>query len=248
MEGSRGPMMLKDEDGEIEGRSEDRSVPVQGGGGVLDPAGSGGLDHETGLFLRCRSGDETAASELLESVRGPALGVASRILGNSHDADDAFNDAWAKAISPKTTVNVRAFRSWFLEVVRTSALKILEKKKRHAKHTARLGERLRPSFLADEESGEWAHHALSVDHEEAEEDDTRYVWPALKALPEGQRAPLLNVYFYGHTYDEAGAIEGDSRGVFAHRLGHARDALSVQVLELKARDALYFRYDSRSRR
>src|SRR5262249_52897315 len=142
------------------------------------------------------------------------LGVCRRLLGNLHDAEDAFQAAFlvlaqkAGALGPE---NVLAH--WLHAVAYRTAL--------HARaERARRQSRERQELLM-----------TAVDRlGESEWRDLRAVLDAeVRRLPEKYRIPVVLCYLQGHSYDEAARQLGCPRGTLAARLARARARLQIAL-------------------
>ena len=59
---------------------------------------------ERQLVERCLSGEQAAVAELVERFRSPVFGLAFRMLGHRHDAEDVSQESFVRAI--------RGLRNW----------------------------------------------------------------------------------------------------------------------------------------
>lgn len=154
---------------------------------------------------------EEAAFEALVQRHGPlVLGVCRRVLGNWHDAEDAFQTAFlalarhAGSISKQASVG-----GWLHQVALNSALKA--KARAASRHWCESQAGSRPaSDLLSEVTG---RELLAVLDEE------------LLLLPEKYRTPLVLCYLEGRTRDEAAQLLGWSLGTLKRRLEQARESL-----------------------
>ena len=115
------------------------AIEVQSTGDRLDglprAAGSQNLRDERWLVARAKSGHEDAFGELYERHQLRAYRTALRILRNQHDAEDAVQRAFQRAL-----VNLQRFReassfsTWLTRIVINEALMLLRQR--------RAGERL----------------------------------------------------------------------------------------------------------
>jgi RNA polymerase sigma factor (sigma-70 family) len=168
------------------------------------------------LLARYTATHEEAAFAALVRRHGPlVLGVCRRVLGNAHDAEDAFQAAFlalarkAESIRAQGSVGCWLYRVAFHTAVRareqTSARKRLER-------------RANPQPVADPFAELTGRELLTVLDEE------------LQALPERCRAPLVLCYLQGLTCDEAARQAGWPLRTFKRRLDQARARLRGRLL------------------
>jgi RNA polymerase sigma-70 factor (ECF subfamily) len=70
------------------------------------------------LVERCLSGEQAAMVELVERFRSPVFGLAFRMLGHRHDAEDVSQESFVRAIrSLRSWDSTRAFLPWLLAIV-----------------------------------------------------------------------------------------------------------------------------------
>lgn len=81
------------------------------------------------LLKSCRNGDQDACGLLVQRYQGGALIVAEAIVGDSHLAQDAVQQAFLTVFSRLNQLrDPEAFVGWFRQIVRTEAMKIIRKK------------------------------------------------------------------------------------------------------------------------
>jgi RNA polymerase sigma factor (sigma-70 family) len=165
-------------------------------------------------FAARRDEAATAAFEELVVRHGPmVLRICRRILGDAHDAEDAFQAAFVvlanRAGSIRRTGSVA---SWLFGV----AQRVAWHSKRGAarRHTLNLAaaDRITESYLPPETDPDW-----EILHEE------------INTLPERLRAPILLCYLQGLTYDAAADRLGLSSVSLRGRLARARERLRLRL-------------------
>jgi RNA polymerase sigma factor (sigma-70 family) len=164
-------------------------------------------------FVAC--GDATFFEALVRRHGPMVLGVCRRILGNVHDADDAFQAAFlvllrrAKSIVPRESVG-----NWLYGVaVRTA----LEARKRSARLKARekpLDDR--PLAAPNPEPEGWQELRPHLDFE-------------LKRLPDKYRTAVVLCHLEGRTRKEAARQLGLAEGTLSGRLTTARRLLAKRL-------------------
>ncbi len=155
--------------------------------------------------------NDQAAFELLLGRHGPlVLGVCRRVLGNAHDAEDAF----------QATFQVLAFKAGSLDGQKSVA-GWLYTVAYHIARKARVSaarRRLREQRVTGTPPIDPA--------EEAARRDLRLVLDEeLGRLPEKYRDPLVYCYLEGKTNEEAAQLLGWSKGTVSGRLARARELL-----------------------
>ncbi len=176
---------------------------------------TGGRDEDSpgdGLlldrFLRLR---EEEAFTVLVRRHGPmVLGVCLRVLGNAHDADDAFQATFLVLARKAASIHNRdSVGSWLYGVAYRTALRA---------RAAALRRRARERQMEDmartdpEAEAAWRELRPLLDAE-------------LERLPEKYRAPLVLCYLEGKTNAEAARQLGWTKGTVSGRLARARDLL-----------------------
>jgi RNA polymerase sigma-70 factor (ECF subfamily) len=83
------------------------------------------------LLDRARAGDDQAFQDLVEPLRGELLAHCYRMLGSTHDAEDALQDAMLRAWRRLGTFDARgSLRGWLYKISTNTCLDILGKRKR----------------------------------------------------------------------------------------------------------------------
>jgi C-terminal peptidase prc len=158
--------------------------------------------------------DQAAFEEIVRRHGPMVLGVCRRILGDAHDAEDAFQAAFLVLVRNAPLIREReAVGCWLHGVACRTAARA---------RTARARRRA---------------HERKVAAVSASEPSTAAVWQDLRpvldeevnALPERYRAPLVLCYLEGLTYGEAAARLGCPLGTVAVRLARARDRLRARL-------------------
>ncbi len=158
-------------------------------------------------FAACR--DETAFAELLQRHGPMVLSVCRRVLGDAHDAEDAFQATFLVLARKAASIRKQAsVGSWLygvaLRVAQRAKLDAARRRRREAEVAAPRPEEAPDPALAD---------VRPVLDEE------------LGRLPEKYRALVVLCYLEGKTNDEAAQLLGWPKGTVSGRLARARDLL-----------------------
>jgi RNA polymerase sigma factor (sigma-70 family) len=175
-----------------------------------------GADLTDGQLLECfLSRQEPAALEALMRRHGPMVwGVCRRILGNHHDAEDAFQATFLVLVRKASSVRPRErVGNWLYGVAHQTALKA-----RATRAKRRRRERSVPAMPepAMEQQGLWNDLQPLLDQE-------------LGRLPENYRAVVVACDLEGQTGKEAARHFGCPEGTVASRLARARAMLAKRL-------------------
>src|SRR5262249_46637623 len=145
-------------------------------------------------------------------------GVCLRVLGDAHDAEDAFQAAFLVLAGKAGSVRrAESLGAWLHRVARQLALRArARRERRRAAEAARRppGEAAGGAGPTEELS---LREALAVLDEE------------MGRLPEKFRAPLVLCYLQGRTNEEAARELGCAAGTLKWRLGRARVLLGERL-------------------
>ena len=165
-------------------------------------------DNDVSLLNRFLTESDTDAFSELVRRHGPmVLGVCRRVLGNSTDADDAFQAVFlvlARKGPPARTD--RPIANWLFGVARFAALRLRDKDRRRHKHEMR-------SWGARPEGSNADPDRLAALDEE------------LSRLPDRYRAPLVACFLQGQTQEDAARDLGCSLSTLRRRLEQGRELL-----------------------
>ncbi len=178
---------------------------------LTGPGGDQPADRE--LLERFARGDAAAFEGLVRRHGAMVLGVCRRVLGNAHDAEDAFQATFLALARSAATVGRGALAGWLYRVAYHNALRARSATAARAEREQRAGREGAGDPL-EEVTG---RELLAVLDEE------------LRALPERHRAPLVLCYLQGCTRDEAARQLGWSDRTLRRRLGQGRDRLRQRL-------------------
>jgi RNA polymerase sigma factor (sigma-70 family) len=172
-------------------------------------------DHE--LLKRFAAGNDEAAFTVLVQRHAPMiLGVCRRLLGNTHDAEDACQTAFLvlaqKAASIRKTTSLP---SWLHGV----ALRVAAHLRRERIRRCKREQEGKPAAMTDPaEDVSWREVQAVLDEE-------------LDRLPEQLRGPLILCYLDGRTRDEAAQRLGLSVACLHGRLERGRKMLCQRLVK-----------------
>ncbi len=177
---------------------------------ALGALGSGLSD---GQLLRTFLSDrDECAFEALVRRHGPmVMGVCRRVLGNAHDAEDAFQASFLVLVRKATTLARREIvGDWLHGVAYRTALKA---RTLQAKRRGKERRVARPEATETADTPEW--HRL-LDQE-------------LQGLPEKYRVPIILCELEGRSHQEAARQIGCPVGTLSGRLSRARVLLARRL-------------------
>jgi RNA polymerase sigma factor (sigma-70 family) len=169
------------------------------------------------LLERVRRGEESAAAELVERFSPPALRLATALLTDSHEAEEAVQEAFIEALSRLDDLHsVGAFPAWFRQVVRTRANRRL--RRRSERTAVAIPEPADPSPTPPECAERGELQAL--------------VRAALARLPAPGRETAVRFYLDGWSVAELASVMEVPAGTVKRRLYDARARLRALLLDL----------------
>jgi RNA polymerase sigma factor (sigma-70 family) len=186
-------------------RSVHRAVLSRDGGGLTD-----------GQLLACflERGDPAAFEGLLRRHGPMVLGVCRRILGDGHDADDAFQAAFLVFVRKAGTIAPRdAVGGWLYGVAYRTALEARTKRRRRQAKEKQVGAMPDAAVEPDET---WQELKPLLDKE-------------LNRLPEKFRVPVVLCDLEGLPRRQVARQLGVPEGTLSSRLHTARRALAQRL-------------------
>jgi RNA polymerase sigma factor (sigma-70 family) len=159
--------------------------------------------------------DEAAFTELLERHGPMVLGVCQRVLGNEHDAEDAFQATFLVLARKAGTIRKSdSVASWLYGV----AQRVAQRMKRAAGRRHRYG-RGEPSMAREQppEAAAWQELRVILDEE-------------LGRLPVKYRSPLVLCHLQGKTHEEAAQELGRPAGSMSRYLARGQELLRQRLV------------------
>lgn len=181
------------------------------------PVSVSSADQDRLLVQAALRGDESAFAELVTRYQTAVYNMASRMLGDPTDAEDAAQEVFVRAWNQLHTFQQdRRFSTWLLSIASHHCIDLLRRRK--------------PSAPLDDV-------ALYVESDDPEpdeivlQDEQRDMVQALiNALPEKYRAVTLLRYYGDMSYDEIAQSTGLSESAVKTQLHRARKMLADRLL------------------
>jgi RNA polymerase sigma factor (sigma-70 family) len=180
----------------------------------LATRGSDGVPDCELLARFVRAADEAAFASLVERHALMVLGVCRRVLGNLHDAEDAFQATFLVLARKASAIRQPdSLANWLYGVAYRTALEA---------RTKAVRRRVRQRALTNEPAVECAH--------ELDQSDLRAVLDCeVKRLPDRYRSPFVLCCLEGRTNEEAARLLRCPKGTILSRLAWARQRLRTRL-------------------
>jgi RNA polymerase sigma-70 factor (ECF subfamily) len=179
------------------------------------------------LVQRCRDGDESAWSELVEATYREVYAVCVRILQNPDDAAEATQDAYLKAWRGLGRFRGEsAFTTWLYRIAVNAAI---------SRHRSRRRRRARETDPGDEMLAALPAPG-STEESAAARLDLRSLEVAVAALPEHYRVPLVLRDVYGLSTEEVAAELKITQTATKVRIHRARKMLKDRMFGSEAEE------------
>ena len=160
--------------------------------------------------------DQRAFAELVCRHSAVVLGVARRVLNDSHDIDDVFQATFLVFVRNAARIRKRkSLASWLYGVAYRLSLRVARQKQRR-RETGLVEESLIDGDLLDK---------LTDRH------DQQLVDIELNALPERYRQPLVLKYLSGHSTSDIASELGTTVGAIEGLLKRGKDELRRRLLQ-----------------
>jgi RNA polymerase sigma-70 factor, ECF subfamily len=158
------------------------------------------------LIVECRRGDRRAQEELVRRTSGRVYGLALRLTGDQHEAEDVAQEAYLRMFRALGGFREEAsFETWMHRIVANVAFT-------HLRRRGRFGD------LVAEDAPE-PPSPERFDEVVLERDDLER---ALASLPRAQRIPMVMKDVYGMSVREIARELGITEGAVKVRLHRAR--------------------------
>ncbi len=164
---------------------------------------------DTRLVELASAGHERAFEALVQRYRRPLLGYCRRLLLGEERAEDALQQGFLSAwLALRRGVQVREVKPWLYRIVHNAAVNVLR------------GTRYDHAQLSESLSG-----ADAPEHDLERRIAVREALAGLAALPEMQRAALLQTAVEGRSHEDVAAALGLSEGALRGLVYRARVSL-----------------------
>ena len=173
------------------------------------------------VALSLRDGGTEAFSELVRRYTGMVIGTAIAILGDRHEAEDAAQEAFARAYRSLGQLKEHnRFSAWLTTITSNTA--------------RRRGTKKRPLPLRESGPGPAGTEIpdetqVAPDEQMARSETHAQILAAMEELPEAYRGTVFLRCLRGHTCREIAEIEGVSVGVVTSRLSRAYEMLRTRL-------------------
>jgi RNA polymerase sigma-70 factor (ECF subfamily) len=169
-----------------------------------------------------RAGHLESYAALVRRYERRVLGLARRLLGDEHEAEDAAQEAFLRAWRALKTFRAgEDFGRWLLKIAANAALDMARRKR----------PRPAPAEVLGGASATCPAPPAAAEHEETRRLRSEALESALAALPERQRQAFVLFHTAGMSYSEIAARLGAPVGTVRSSLHRARTALRSALAE-----------------
>ena len=175
------------------------------------------------------SGDKTAFGDLVRRYGDNVLGYLTSLCGDREQAEDLFQETFARVHKKAHTIRGSKFRSWLYTIATRLAIDGFRRRTR----LSAVSLNQKPDCCGEncEESGAVA--VAENPHDPSEEvirtEQKEQVRQALESLPTMQRATLVLAYYQGFTYREVAGVLGCSLGAVKTHMYRALATLAQRL-------------------
>lgn len=168
---------------------------------------------EAGLVAQALAGDQLAFAQLVERYTGAVYNQAYRMLGNTHDAEDAVQEIFLKAYTRLETFDSsRRFVAWLLTIGSNHCIDRLRRR--------------RYTWLTLDDVAFWLPSTHPNPERNALDNERREtIQQALQALPEHYRTVMILRYWHDMAYSEIAEITELTESTVKTRLHRGRKML-----------------------
>ncbi len=178
-------------------------------------------DPESIIIARARVGDGQAFSRLVAAYQAPIYNLCYRLLGNSHDAEEAAQEAFLRAYTRFNSYDpARPFKTWLFSIAHHYCIDRLRRR------------RLTWLSLDDEpelQPANWRAATPTPEEQAMRREREADVQAALSTLPAKDRSALIMRYWYDFSYEEIAQATASTVSAVKSRLHRARCALAPVV-------------------
>ncbi len=188
------------------------------------------MENEQVWLEQARQGDKQAFGKLIEAYQTPVFNLAYRMLHNSHEAEEAAQEAFVRAYTRLDSYDPsKKFSTWILSITSNYCIDLLRKRRAVL---LSIDEPLppHPALMSD---GQHRPENQVIVNEQQE-----LVQSMLDELPEDYRQTVVLRYWYDLSYDEIAEMMNTSVGAIKSRLFRARRQLAEISMERQLTPAL----------
>lgn len=173
-----------------------------------------GTFDEPTLVRRVQAGDDAAFGKLVERYLDSGFAAAIAVLGNAHDAEDAVQNAFIRALERIDQLQPGSpFGPWFYRVLRSTALNL------RRREVLRSHDEIPASASGGTDPAKELDRGMT----------RRTVLAALEELPEMQRLAVTLYDLEGYSHQEIAGILGIAVGTSRAHVHHGRKTLRKRL-------------------
>jgi RNA polymerase sigma-70 factor (ECF subfamily) len=184
-------------------------------------------DAEAALVRRALDGDLDAFNGLVDLHQRSVFNLCLRMLGSTHAAEDAAQDAFLSAYKGMHTFRGTAFRPWLMRIAANACTDELRRRGR------------RPALSLDapvpgtEDHIDVPDRGVGPEVETLRLEQAGQVQEALMTLPAEQRLAVVMCDIQGFAYEEIAVAMKCSVGTVKSRIARGRDKLRKELAWMK---------------
>ncbi|HRQ38770.1 MAG TPA: sigma-70 family RNA polymerase sigma factor [Chloroflexota bacterium] len=167
---------------------------------------------------RAMEGDKEAFGHIIEAYQGPVYNLAYRMLNNSHEAEEAAQEAFIRAYTRLDSYNPeRKFSTWLLSITSNYCIDIIRKRRAIL---LSIDEPLapHPALMSEKSAGPEGQMMQS--------EEQRLVQTMLAELEPDYRQAVILRYWYDLSYEEIAEVTNSTVSAIKSRLFRARRYLA----------------------
>lgn len=173
--------------------------------------------EEIGWIVQTLQGDQSAFSKLMHQYAGAVYNLAYRMLGNTHDAEDAAQEIFLRAYTRLDSFDrTRRFSTWLLSIASNYCID-------------RLRRRRFSWMTLDDVAFSLPSKERGPERSAIEQEERAAVQRALQQLPEIYRLVTILRYWHDLSYDEIAQATGLTESTIKTRLHRARHMLAAAL-------------------
>lgn len=183
------------------------------------------VDQERVWIEAALQGDRNAFGRLVEAYQGPVYNLTYRMLGDSHEAEDAAQETFLRAYRKLGSYDPgRKFSTWLLSIASHYCIDRL--RRRRLKWLSLEDEGLPPGAMESQLPGP-ERRAIQGEQE-------AQIQALLDTLSADYRAVVVLHYWYGLSYEEIAEATNGTVSAVKSRLFRARRMLAERLREAQA--------------